>query len=176
MIHRAFVCLAVSTCLVACLGKTTSLGGPAGNQTSASSTDEDGGTDSGTRAPSVGASADPAAPSAPSASQGSCAWYVWAPVATTVACEYLLPSGAPPNNDPNFDPATWDPHNVRIEFAAKNIGEYAGTSAGCGTTDGWYYVEADGGQTPTRFMLCPASCARVASDGGYVRLAAKSCH
>lgn len=181
MIHRAVVCLAVSTCLLACLGKTTSLGGPQGDQSSASSTDAgDGsdsdsgmsaasgdGTDSGTSADSGDASVGP---------QPFCAWYVWAPVPTTVACEYLLPSDDP-SNDPNFDPKTWDPHNVRVEFAAKNPGQYAGPGDGCGsTTDGWYYVDPDAGQTPTRFMLCPASCARVANDGGFVRLAAKSCH
>lgn len=177
MIHRAVVCLAVSTCLLACLGKTTSLGGPQGDQSTASSTDADGGTDSGMSAASgdgtdSGTSADSGDASV--APQPFCAWYVWAPVPTAVTCEYLLPSDNP-NNDPNFDPKTWDPHNVRIEFGAKNIGQYAGTAAGCGSTDGWYNVDADG-QTPTRFMLCPESCARVPNDGAFLRLAAKSCH
>jgi hypothetical protein len=113
---------------------------------------------------SAGGSADPQV----------CSWYVWVPAPTTVDCEYLLPSDNP-DNDPNFDPKTWNPHYVRVEFRAKNIGEYAGTVDGCGRTDGWYYVDADG-QAPTRFMLCPQSCARVPNDGAFLRLAAETCH
>ncbi|MDB4883947.1 MAG: hypothetical protein JWL95_2713, partial [Gemmatimonadetes bacterium] len=40
MAHRTFLALAVlSACLAACLGRTTSLGGPEGSQSSANSAD-----------------------------------------------------------------------------------------------------------------------------------------
>jgi hypothetical protein len=166
MNHRALFCLAVSTCLVACAVRTTSLGGPQGNQSSASSTDAGDGTESGASAPAPASDASVAAP--------FCAWYSWSPVPTTVACEYFLPSDDP-NSDPNYDPRTWDPHNVRVEFASKNVGEYAASSDGCGSAGGWYYSDPSDAQTQTRFMLCPESCARVMADGGFLAMAAKSC-
>jgi hypothetical protein len=178
MTQRAFVCLAVSTCLLACLGKTTSLGGPQDDQSTASSTDADGGADSGISAASgdgTDSGTSAASGDAAMAAQPLCAWYSWTPVPTTVACEYLLPSDDP-NNDPNFDPKTWDPHNVRVEFGAKYIGQYAATAGDCRGTGGWYAVDPAAGPTSTRFMLCPASCARVASDGAFLRLSASSCH
>jgi len=167
MVHRAFLCLAVSACLVACFGKTTSLGGSQGNQSSASSSDEDGGDDAG--APSLSTLSGDASVGMP-----YCQWYSWAPVATDVACEYLLPT--PVEGNPDYDPKTWDPHHVRIEMDGKAIGEYVSASARCGSTDGWYNVDSADAQAPTSFMICPASCAHVASTGGFLRLAAESCH
>jgi hypothetical protein len=52
---------------------------------------------------------------------------------------------------------------------------YAATSDGCGTADGWYYVDPGNGQTPTLFMICPKTCATVATDGGFLRLSAMWC-
>jgi hypothetical protein len=170
MIHRAFFCLVLCTGFVACLGKTTSLGGPAANQASATSTstDDDGGTESG----ALWSSGDAAT------SGVMCQWYVWAPARTAVDCEYLLPTPADsPPDAPIFDAKAWDPHNVRVEVApTKEIGEWVGTSDGCGSGDGWYYVAPAAGQTPTRFMICPKTCTTVASDGGgYMGLAAYWC-
>ncbi len=169
----AFAGLALASCLVACLGSTTSLGGADSDASSASASSDDAGTGTVDPGADAGSAMVIVAPEdASSPPQSNCFWYVWTPVPTTTACEYFLPSPLP---DPGFDPATWDPHNVRIEFGAKYIGLYTVTIAGCGSTDGWYYADSDG-QAPTRFMLCPGSCARIAGEGSFLRLAAQSCH
>jgi hypothetical protein len=175
-IQRVVLGLAFSSCVLACLGKTTSLGGPPAEQASASSKDAGADASASAAANDDSQGVFTSAPGSGSPAGPMCSWYVWNPVPTTVACEYLLPTD-PPDNEPSFDPKTWDPHNVRVEFGAKNTGPYAATSADCGSTDGWFYVDPANGQPPTRFMLCPQTCASVQGDGGdgYLGLAASSC-
>ena len=164
MNHRAVFGVAVAVSIGACAGKTTSLGGPDAEKVSASAM-------AGDAAPDVGVAVqfeDAAGPAS------NCHWYSWGPVATSVPCEYLLPSPAP--YDPDFDPKTWDPHHVRVEFGAKQLGPYVETLDGCNGADGWYYADADG-QAPTKFMICPATCAFVDSEAGagFIAIAAVSC-
>jgi hypothetical protein len=170
MIDRTGFCLVFAVGLVACAGKTTSLGGSQGNQSSASTTD--GGGDNGASSGSIAIT-----PPADSGAGGQmCGWYAWRPVPTTNPCEYLLPSR--PYADPGYDPKTWNPHNVRIVLGDKQIHPYAETSEGCAATDGWYYVTPTDGQPPKRFMICPNSCAFVDSDAGagFLEMDAQSCH
>ena len=72
------------------------------------------------------------------------------PVPSAVACQYLLPSGRPPNDDPRLDPMTWDRDKVSVEMWVTQVfddqGFYMPSAAACGMNDGWYYVEPDGGE------------------------------
>jgi hypothetical protein len=175
MIHRAVLGLATATCLLACLGKTTSLGGPSGNQASATSTSGDDGGDAG----------QPITPGAPWADAGSagsaglgpaCHGYSWDPIPSSVACEYLLPAGKPPNDDSRLDPAFWNPDQVTVDIIIPQKwreGLYVtGGASRCGTSDGWYYVDAASGKKPTLFALCPTSCASITNEAALLRLTA----
>lgn len=179
MLHRTFLGLAVSTCLVACLGKTTSLGGPEG-----SSNGEDGDAGAGqalSRSPSFGGF-DGGSSSSSSGFGRICHGYSWNPVPSSVACQYLLPSGTPPGDDPRLDPRFWNPDNVNVEIFIpqhqrqgsydRRLGSYTATPDACGSSDGWYYVVPADRQPLTLFALCPTSCASIADDGVLLRLAA----
>ncbi|MDB4937845.1 MAG: hypothetical protein JWP87_4817 [Labilithrix sp.] len=180
MIHRAVLGLAVTTCLVACLGRTTSLGGPEGTQSSATSTPHDGG------------SAAPASTSVPSDSDAGsedaavdpsllCAWYSWKPEESSVACEYLIPAGNPASGVPAFDPFFSRPYPPQLNTmfivpagdANWHDGTYVATGDECGGAYGFHYDvdPVSTGQMPTRIVLCPASCDDV-HNGQDVRLMA----
>lgn len=175
MTHRTLIGLAVAASLVACLGKTTSLGGPSGNLSSASSS-EDGSADS--EAGQGSDEFDAGLVTHPDGIYDICHGYSWDPVPTSTPCEYLLPSGAPPqNDDPRLDPSStsWRTHSASIDVIIPNNwrqGLYVGSSEGCAGGDGWYYADdADAdAQTHTRFVICPASCASIANDGALLRL------
>lgn len=166
MMHRALLGLAASGCLIACLGNTTSLGG----QTSANTLE-----DGGPAEEAAPVESDPdAAPPSSGGLQCVGRGYTWAPEATAGECEYLLPTK--PYDDPDYDPATWDPSRVWIEAWIPNVpeserqGRYRSSLENCGTTaDGWYYVQ-NGGQAPTHFALCPATCTFVANDDVLLRM------
>jgi hypothetical protein len=184
MIHRAILGLAVTTCLVACLGQTTSLGGPTGNQSSASSHDD-------------GGSVGPASTDSPPASDEDagaadaalyCAWYSWKPKESSVACEYLIPaagpSGDPVQEQPALDPFFALSHQIPPQVGTVFItpdpqggdwqdGIYVPTGDDCGGSYGFHYDvdPMSTGQTPTRIVLCPASCADV-NLGKEVRISA----
>ncbi|MBX3201770.1 MAG: hypothetical protein KF894_26775 [Labilithrix sp.] len=161
--------------------ETTSLGGPRGSQSSASSNGVEAGaaaegTETPDDAPSSGSWSPPAYDSMDAGRPGAfpCS-YSWLPVPTSEACQYELPPGRP-HESPDRDPATWDPRNVRVDVwgtdpAVLNaIGGYKAAFEDCGAGHGWYYPPTSGA-TPTTYMLCPASCATV-SDGGDFRLMA----
>lgn len=183
MIHRAVLGLAVATCLVACLGRTTSLGGPEGTQSSASSTPHDGGSTApaSTSAPSdsdsdAGSDDGGVAPSLP------CGWYSWKPDESSVACEYLIPAGDPANGVPAFDPFFARPYPPQLDtmFIVPDPqggnwhdGTYVPNGDACDGAHGFHYDvdPVSTGLTPSRIVLCPASCDDV-HDGQDVRLMA----
>lgn len=159
---RALLGLALSSCLVACLAETTSLGGP---ETSKSNLAQEG--------------ADAGSPNAASSDDASvagyCSWYSWMPVGTTDENQYLLPQNAPTNDAPGFIPANWDLDWVRVELLNdKRIGGYKASSADCLDEDGWYFTDGVDGATATRYSLCPKTSADVTAPEDF-RLAARTC-
>jgi hypothetical protein len=174
MIHRLGLALSLATCtacILACNGRTTSLGGP---------DDAPAPSDSVQPAPTDGT---PTASTPPepldagldaSASGRSCnGYYTWAVTPTEDACSYYLPR--PPQMIPDLYPEYWDPRNVTVETSTKVVSEYVGAAAGCaGSGTGWYYDDvgvADGGR-PTRFVICPTTCSLVTGGGGFIRMTA----
>jgi hypothetical protein len=178
LMHRTCLALALAACLVGCLAEGTSLGGI---ESSSSAPDADG-----ANYPSL----PPGRASAAGGLGLVCHAYTWDPVPTTESCEYLLPSGDPPSDDPRLDPAAWNPHDVWVEIfpnetyrSWEDFGYHTSSRDGCAGRDGWYYVtpcddagesDADGGGAgaPTLFALCPKSCATVAKEGVLLRLTA----
>ena len=173
MIPRIVFAIGVPVILVACISETTSLGGPRGEQSSASSERAadrfaNGPVDAGA-APNEW---NPPAYSSPDAGRPGahqCA-FDYGPEPASEDCQYLLPTDPQPS--PDLDPATWDPRNVRVDIAPfKEIGPYQETADKCGSAHGWYYVPSGDGAAPTTYALCPKSCA-VVMDGGWFALAA----
>lgn len=168
MEQGVFVAVIAASLVVACEGSTTSLGGPKGELSSASSV-ADGGSDDGATLPSSSSTTsgglDPV-----------CHGYTWAPESTGLDCDYRLPSGPPPNDDPRLDPATWNPNRVHIEVWGPNMPEVWGyfrrSAASCEDEDGWYYAPPENGELPASFRLCPKSCASAATQSAYLRLTA----
>jgi hypothetical protein len=79
--------------------------------------------------------------------------------AAVLGCEYLLPSTTP-------DGQQIDPHKVNISFAPSGGADhellYAADVGTCDATNGgWYYDDAN---TPTKILLCPATCNAVKAD------------
>lgn len=72
-----------------------------------------------------------------------------------LACEYALPSGSEPV----------DITQVNVEITpsggAPTIIPGVGAAANCGTSPGWYY---DDPKSPTKIILCPATCDSLAGD------------
>jgi hypothetical protein len=164
MIYRAFIGFTIAMGLAACSSNTTSLGSQA-SATSAGGDDADSG---------------PVLPDGDS--DAGCSgnvfwqWYVWPPIATETPCEYLLPEppGPPSVPEPQLDPATWNPNNVRVESNKSVFAYFKESSAGCDgdASDGWYYAPTEGSATPTRFIICPKTCATVTSNDGAIAIAA----
>ncbi|MBX3263369.1 MAG: hypothetical protein KF782_27095 [Labilithrix sp.] len=178
---RLLFALALAAPLAACVSETTSLGGPRGSQSSASSNDDDPGSgDDHVLAPedaeaSSGTWSPPAYDSMDAGRPGAwpCA-YSWMPVPTSEACQYLLPTERQ-NGSTDLDPTTWDPRNVRVDVGisahgAREIGGYKPAPAACGAEHGWYYLPPSDAP-PTSSALCPMSCA-IVSNGGEFRLSA----
>ncbi len=161
MTPRAFLVVAASIGLVACVARTTSLGASEGNQSSASSADADAGMDG--------------APSAP-CDEADGFWYTWKPEPTEEACEYFVPPPPVNNDDPRLLPANWDPTKVRIEVwvpgTPDDYGPYVKTGEECESGDGWYYADPGDAGPPSRFVVCPKSCATAMQDGGQLRISA----
>src|SRR4051812_34226315 len=107
MIRQALSSLAVVTCLVVvgCVGKTTSLGGPEGNQSSASSTQPAPVGFIPSRATNDDSTGDAGVSTEPAS---ACQAYSWAVDPTSTPCEYLLPPGPPPHGDSRLDPKNWN--------------------------------------------------------------------
>ena len=181
VMHRALVALAVSAGLVACMGKTTSLGEPSGDAPDAgAATHDGGGRDDAESPPEVDAAVH---------HDTVCHGYTWLPLASVdVACQYYLPDGPPHDSgmDPRLDPRTWDPSHVSVDtfFTSVDAGADAGVDTSeslrgfyvhdkeqCGTQPGWYYVDPVPGVTPTFYALCPRDCAAVMA-GAETRLTA----
>lgn len=85
----------------------------------------------------------------------------------TLACEYQIP--APPGG------SDLDYHKVNVQYTPSGGGApetlfYVGKAASCdATTGGWYYDEdPDAGQTPTKILMCPATCDQLEGVGGKV--------
>jgi len=79
--------------------------------------------------------------------------------ATALACEYLLPP--PPEGE------VLDINKVAVSYTPGGGGvpkqiPKAEDAGDCGSGEGWYY---DNDVTPTKVLLCPASCQTVQSDG-----------
>jgi hypothetical protein len=83
--------------------------------------------------------------------------------AGALPCDYKLP--VPATGTPDYN-------KVNVQFIRGNGASttffYVKNQAGCdATTGGWYYdVDPASGATPTRVLLCPASCTLVKSDAG----------
>jgi hypothetical protein len=86
-----------------------------------------------------------------------------------LACEYAIPPASPGSGTLDFG-------KVNVEYTApgastaKTIG-YAGQAGNCGPTDGgWYYdVDPMTGGTPTKIIMCPATCTTFSSTiGGQI--------
>lgn len=78
--------------------------------------------------------------------------------ASALACEFLLP---PPPAGEVLDVAKVAVNYTPGGGVASQIPK-ATNAADCGSGDGWYY---DNAVTPTKIILCPASCQTVQSDG-----------
>lgn len=178
---RIAIALALATGVVACLGNTTSLGGPEGTQPSASSTAEAAADDGAPPDPDAGDAAD-------AADTLDCFGYTWFPVAAPAACTYALPSRNHwPDYAPYFDPRDpqWNPAHVYVDlwfFEPPQTGRrlepapYAPSIASCPAEGGWTYDETsiDAEGLHTRYVLCPATCALVL-DGANMRFSAYGC-
>jgi hypothetical protein len=180
MAHR-LRCILVTLGIAGCAAETTSLGGPRGHQTSAS-------TDSPPNP--TPAFEDPNEPTSTSTAQ--CLWFAWDAVSSGNACEYLVPTTVPDHHrGTDLDPASWDPRNVRFDFGnaidgSKHVSHYVMTREGCAGGDGWYYTEPPppelrgealpfGPIRPSRYMVCPKTCASVEGvEGAIKELAASS--
>jgi hypothetical protein len=74
-------------------------------------------------------------------------------------CDYSIPP--PPKGD------TLNPNKVNVAYtpagsmAEETFGKVAGQDA-CGMNTGWFY---DNASAPTKVLLCPATCSKVASGG-----------
>jgi len=163
---RILVGLALSATLIACTARTTSLGGPSGNNASASSAEQE--DDASERAGGGELEHD--------GGLIGCAGYTWMPAPSATPCEYHLPSEPPKNEDPLLDPTQWgpDPAHVTvmtITMGERNDGLFVGSSDGCGAGDGWYYVEPGDGGVPSLFAICPKTCAAV-TNGALLRITA----
>jgi hypothetical protein len=166
MTPRAFLVVAASIGLVACFARTTSLGEADTTRAGVSADEEDAG-EAGN------------APSQPTESGGlkcEAQGYTWIPEPTEVPCVYLLPPTDPPqNDDPRLSPATWNTNAVVVDVFVPNEWEDQGyfkrTSEDCEGLDGWFYVDFTDAAPPTRFGLCPKSCASVQA-GALLRLSA----
>ena len=176
--NRLAIALSLATCMVACLGNTTSLGGPEGNQASASSS-QDAAPEA--DSPLVEGDAGDAADSA------DCFWYSFMPVAAAGACTYLLPSIPASDYSPYYDPRSpfWNPAKVFVEtwffVPPQSQRDWTRTNyvdglASCPAEGGWYYDETsvDAQSLHTRYILCPTSCSRV-NDGANFRYSATFC-
>ncbi|MBX3208515.1 MAG: hypothetical protein KF764_26015 [Labilithrix sp.] len=178
MTTRVLSALVIAASAVACMNETAGLGGSRESQPSASSNAEasaehrfpdpdDTTSPSNSWSPPAYDSMDAGRPGA-----FTCA-YSWLPVPTSHACQYELPTERQ-NESPDLDAKTWDPRNVRVdvwpETQGKWIGGYKAAFDSCGSEHGWYYLTTSASR-PTRYMLCPTSCAVVSNGGGF-RLAA----
>jgi hypothetical protein len=173
MIYRALGGLAVTTSLLACSSNTTSLGGPGGDANPTSGADRD--AESGSGPLALPSNEDSNGGGGCSGLSGG--WYVWAPLATETPCEYLLPQPpAEQSRDPQLDPATWNPHKVRIERGGSKLLGFAPfkeSSDGCDgdTSEGWYYAPPKDGGMRTRFMACPKTCSYIQIHDSFIRMA-----
>lgn len=89
---------------------------------------------------------------------------------TKLACEYAVPTAG--------SAGPLDFAKVNIEHTPPGAGApetigYVGSASGCDATDGgWYYdVDPEGGQAPTKIIMCPATCSGfTATVGGQVSI------
>ena len=84
---------------------------------------------------------------------------------TKLACDYLVP---PPN-----DGGMLDFGKVNVEYTPSGTSApitipYAGAKANCDPMKGgWYYdVDPAQGGTPTKIIMCPATCDKFSADQG----------
>jgi hypothetical protein len=164
MIRRSVFGLVVAAGLVACVAETTNLGGPRGSQASATSA-QDGGDVAAEQGLWSPVSLDGGRPD-----RQSC-WYVWPPTPGDEPGAYLLPA-ALPGYGPDFDPATWNPHNVRVDIGLneapwKAIGPYREAVTDCGSEHGWYYLLSGDSGPPTSYALCPATSAAIMDSASF---------
>ena len=87
----------------------------------------------------------------------------------TLACEYQIPT-PPDGSDLDYNKV-----NVKYTPAGSNTPEtifYVGDAAGCDPmTGGWYYDKDPAqGQTPTKILMCPATCDDLKSIGGSISI------
>jgi len=85
----------------------------------------------------------------------------------TLACDYLIPQ--PP------DGSDLDYGKVNVEYTPTGASMpetvfYVSTAAACDDmTGGWYYdVDPASGQTPTKILMCPATCNQLKASGGQI--------
>lgn len=79
-------------------------------------------------------------------------------------CEYNLP--VPESGTPDYDKL-----NVQYTSAsgAKTVYPNRSDASKCDASGGWYYdTNPSGGATPTKIILCPATCNAVKAPGGQV--------
>ncbi len=76
----------------------------------------------------------------------------------TLGCEYQMPK---------TDAGIIDPSKVELEWTptsgAPVVIQRVKDATACGTSEGWYY---DNAVTPSKLLLCPASCTKVQADPG----------
>ncbi len=185
MMKRIVAALSLATCVVACLDKSTSLGGPEGNQASATSSLD----------ASAEAESPPSAPDAGDAAVSAdaavdCFWHEWMPGKAVDACTYLLPPSDPPSHgSPYFDcrsslwnpakvyAATWVTHPPSSEVDGLIEALYVDGPASCPAEGGWYYDETSVGEDGhhARYVLCPTTCTRANAPNAEFFLWATYC-
>jgi hypothetical protein len=85
---------------------------------------------------------------------------------SALPCEYALPVSMGGQQD-------FDKVNVKHTTGSGQVEilPYKKNAAGCGTTAGWYYdVDPAGGGTPTKIILCPATCNTVKNESGMAKV------
>lgn len=82
---------------------------------------------------------------------------------TKLACEFALPAATGGDIDLGKVNVEYTPPGATM---ATTIG-YATNLAGCDPTDGgWYYDIDPAAGTPTKLLMCPATCTRFSADAG----------
>jgi hypothetical protein len=85
----------------------------------------------------------------------------------TLACEYQIPLPSD-GSEPDYT-------KVNVEYIPQGENTpqtvfYVGKASACDATDGGWYYDKDpaGGATPTKILMCPATCTKLKSVGGQV--------
>jgi hypothetical protein len=86
----------------------------------------------------------------------------------SLACEYQVPD-APPGEDLAYDEVNVE-HTPDAQGAPQTI-PYVGSEAECdGAEGGWYYDQDPKKGSPTKILMCPATCATLQGGGGELEI------